>query len=162
MELTPEERQRIYQEEKSRLEGRQEQKLTPPSKKRRWWKLAFWAFFLFVAVMAILEAGQKPEPTAMSPEQVEAQKARYAGCTEKLKKAQELDMIHDMQSKGASFKVLVGPTFFTVPIDAKQGFGEVVNCVILKGGSGGISYDFVHWQTGKRVGSWNGYKVEMD
>jgi hypothetical protein len=37
-----------------------------------------------------------------------------------------------------------------------------VNCVVLEGGSGGISFDFLHWQTGKIVGSWNGYKVEMD
>lgn len=162
MELTPEERHRIYQEEKKRLEEREEQKLTPLPRKRRWWKWAFWAFFLFVFVMAMLEAGQKREPTPMSPEQVEAKRARYADCKEKLKKAQELEMIYDIQAKGASLKVLVGPTFFTVPIDTKQGFGEVVNCVILEGGSGGIPYPFIHWQTGKRVGSWNGYKVEMD
>ena len=58
--------------------------------------------------------------------------------------------------RGASIQVLVGPTYFTVPIDEKKGFAEVVNCVLLKGAGGGIAFDLVHWQTGMRVASWNG------
>lgn len=78
MEITPEERDRIYQEQKKRLGGRGKQTLTPLPRKRRWLKwvfLAFWAFFLFVFVMALLNARQKRTPTPMSPEQVEAQMA---------------------------------------------------------------------------------------
>lgn len=55
-----------------------------------------------------------------------------------------------------------GPTYFTVPIDEKKGFAEVVNCVLLKGAGGGIAFDLVQWQTGKRVASWNGYRLDVD
>lgn len=64
--------------------------------------------------------------------------------------------------RGASIQVLVGPTYFTVPIDEKKGFAEVVNCVLLKGAGGGIAFDLVHWQTGMRVASWNGYRLDVD
>lgn len=57
---------------------------------------------------------------------------------------------------------MVGPTYFTVPIDEKKGFAEVVNCVLLKGAGGGIAFDLVHWQTGMRVASWNGYRLDVD
>ncbi len=162
MELSPEERKRIYLEEKARLEEREQLKKPHTTKKRSRFKWVFLVLFAFVFVMAMLETGQKRAPVPKSEEEVQAEKARYANCEQKLKKAQELDMLYEIKAKGASIRVLVGPTFFSVPIDAKQGFAEVVNCVLLSGGSGGIPFDFVHWQTGKRVATWNGYRIDMD
>lgn len=169
MDLTPEERQRIYLEEKARVESRQrllEEAFPEPKKKSgrlKWWLLGFLGL---VIVGAILAQPNQPPPVAKTPAQVEADakatKATLKACEKKLEKAKELDMLYDLGARGAHIKVLVGPTYFNVPIDVKQGFAEAVNCVVMRGSGGGVSFDLIHWQTGKRVASWNGYKLVVD
>ncbi len=71
-------------------------------------------------------------------------------------------MLCDVGVRGTGIHVLVGLRYFTVPIDEKKGFAEVVNCILLKGADVGIAFDLVHWQTGTRVASWNGYRLDVD
>jgi hypothetical protein len=169
MELSPEERQRIYLEEKARLEARQQllQEGAKPKKARRfkfWWLLLL--FFGLIILASILDERSKPKPATQSPEQVAAEakatNQQFEDCKAKLEKAKELDLLYDIGARGASVHVLVGPTYFTVPIDAKQGFAATVNCVLMKGTGGGMPFDLIHWQTGKKVASWNGYKLNVD
>lgn len=120
-----------------------------------------------VAIVALVRGvSNPPKPAIQSPEQVaadaKAAQQQYKNCKSKLEKAKELDLLYDMGGRGASIQVLVGSTFFDVPIDAKQGFAATVNCVLMKGTGGGMPFDLMHWQTGKKVASWNGYKLTVD
>ena len=168
MELSPEERQRIYPEQKTRTETRQrlQQELSIKPKKSgrlRWWLIAIFGLIL---LGSLLEYKDKPPPaqkiSAHIESEAEATKAPHDACNAKLQRAKELDMLYDVGVREAGIQVLVGPTYFTVPIDEKNGFAEVVNCVLLNGAGGGIAFDLVHWQTGKRVARWNGYQLDID
>ncbi len=71
-------------------------------------------------------------------------------------------VLSDLKVKGSTFKVTVGPAFFTVPIDTQQEFARTVNCFFVKGANKGVSFDLIHWQTGKNVASWNGDRLDVD
>ena len=88
--------------------------------------------------------------------------ALYEICKGKLEQAKELDVLSDLNTKGSSIKVTVGSAFFTVPIDTQQEFARTVNCFFAKGADRGVSFDLIHWQTGKKVASWNGDRLDVD
>jgi hypothetical protein len=67
MEPSPEERQQIYLEEKARLEAREQLQPEKAPKKRSWVKRAFWIFFAFVFVMAMLETTKERPPINPKP-----------------------------------------------------------------------------------------------
>ena len=169
MELTPEERQRIYLEEKARLEAREQLLQETTQKPKKSSRLLLWilgAFFFSIVVANLAENQTKTKLSAKTPAQLDAEakavQKSYDACNAKLQKAKELDMLYDIVGRGARIQVLVGPTEFTVPIDAKKGFVEVVNCVMVKGTGGGVPFELIHWQTGKRVASWNGYRLDIE
>lgn len=129
------------------------------------------AFLVFITIAAIIAlvngVSNPPKPAAtQSPEQVaadaKAAQKEYKVCKSYLEKSKEAGLLYDMTARGASVKILVGPNFFTVPIDAKQNFASTVNCFLMQGTGGGMSFDLLHWQTGKKVASWNGYKLTVD
>jgi hypothetical protein len=167
MKLSPEERQPIYQE-KTSAEARQRLQQEPSNKPKKSGRLRWWLIVIFGLILlgSLLEYKAKPPPAQKTSAQIESEanttKATYDACNAKLQKAKELDMLSDVGVRGASIQVLVGPTYFTVSIDEKKEFAEIVNCVLLKGAGGGIAFDLVHWQTGKRVASWNGYRLDVD
>jgi hypothetical protein len=79
--------------------------------------------------------------------------ARLEQCRSKLKTAQKLDLLYGLDWNGrAEPKVTVGPTFFKIPIDAKEGFAETVNCFVMAGQDKFISFDLLDYRTGKPVG----------
>jgi len=125
-------------------------------------------FITILAVVALIEGVSNPPkpPATQSPEQVaadsKAAQKQYETCKTYLEKYRELGVLYDMKARGASIRVLVGPSFFTLPIDRKQNFAETVNCFLVNGTGGGISFDLLDWQTGKQVASWNGYKLSIE
>jgi hypothetical protein len=145
MKLSPEARKQV--EEKARLEGR-----------RRLMRPLLIVFGL-VFVVSLFVVRQSPEGHA--PDEKDA-KLHYDICKGKLKQAKELDVLSDLNAKGSSIKVTVGPAFFTVPIDTQQEFARTVNCFFVKGAGRGVSFDLIHWQTGKKVASWNGDRLDVD
>jgi hypothetical protein len=147
MKLSPNARQQV--EEKARL-GRQQRQL-------RLVKPLLVVFGL-VFVVSVFVVQQSPEKQAED----ENAKLHYAICKGKLEKAKELDVLSDLNAKGSSIKVTVGPAFFTVPIDIQQEFARTVNCFFVKGAGRGVSFDLIHWQTGKKVASWNGDRLDVD
>jgi hypothetical protein len=168
MELSPEERQRTYLEEKARAETRQPLQQELSIKPKKSGRLGFWLIAIFGLILlgSLLEYKDKPPPaqkiSAQIESEAEATKAPHDTCNAKLQRAKELGMLYDVGIREAGIQVLVGPTYFTVLIDEKKEFAEVVNCVLLKGAGGGIAFDLVHWQTGKRVARWNGYQLDVD
>ncbi|WP_242342704.1 hypothetical protein [Anaeromyxobacter terrae] len=49
-----------------------------------------------------------------------------------------------------------------MPIDAKEGFAETVNCFLMAGSTNHINFDILHWQTGKVIGrySWGSFEMK--
>jgi hypothetical protein len=94
-----------------------------------------------------------------------ADDARLKACQKKLKKAQELDMLVNIKVKTGHFDVIVGPTFYSVPFDAKEGFAETLNCLFNVGESGPKSLcndiRFINWRTGNEDGKYSWCKLEI-
>jgi hypothetical protein len=80
--------------------------------------------------------------------------ARFEECRAKLKKAHELDLLYDFTMDPAPH-VVVGPTFYTIPIDAKQGFADTVNCLVMAGKEGYMNFDLFDYRTGKVVAEYS-------
>ena len=145
MKLSPEARKQV--KEKARLEGRV--RLVRP----------LLVVFGLVFVVSVFVVRQSPEEQA--PDEKYA-KLHYDICKGKLKQAKELDVLSDLNAKESSIKVTVGPAFFTVPIDIQQEFARTVNCFFVKRAGRGVPFDLIHWQTGKKVASWNGDRLDAD
>jgi len=124
------------------------------------------AIIISVFLMGKIMESNDPPPVTKTPEQqqqdAKAVQETYDACNSRLEKAKEAGMLYDIGGRGASIKILVGPTYFEVPIDVKEGFAKVMNCVLVKGSGGGVPFEFIHWQTGKQVASWNGYKLKVE
>ena len=147
MKLSSKSRQQV--EEKARLEGPQRHlRLVRP----------LLVVFGLVFGASVFVAHQSPENQPAD----ENAKLHYEICKGKLKQAKELDVLSALNAKGSSFNVTVGPAFFTVPIDIQQEFARTVNCFFVKGAGRGVSFDLIHWQTGKKVASWNGDRLDVD
>ena len=145
MKLSTEARKQV--KEKVRLEGRV--RLVRP----------LLVVFGLVFVVSVFVVQQSPEKQA--PDENDA-KLHYDICKGKLEQARELDVLSDLNAKESRIKVTVGPAFFTVPIDTQQEFARTVNCFFVKGAGRGVSFDLIHWQTGKKVASWNGDRLDVD
>ena len=78
-----------------------------------------------------------------------ANDARLEDCRSKLKQAQKLEVLHDLQWKGSTLHVVAGPTYYKMPFDAKGGFADAVNCFAMVGKTGCINFDIKHWLNGK-------------
>lgn len=96
--------------------------------------------------------------------QANANDKRFEVCRSKLVVAQKLEMLYDFDWKPPREpKVIAGPTFFKVPIDAKEGFVESVNCFLAAGDEKKcINFDVRSWQTGKKVGRFSNCQFEMN
>ncbi|MEM5296935.1 hypothetical protein VSR82_21715 [Burkholderia sp. JPY481] len=88
---------------------------------------------------------------------------QFEVCRSKLKQAQKLEMLYDLDWKPPREpKVVAGPTFSKVGIDAKEGFAETVNCFLMAGQSGKyVNFDVLDWRTGKSVGRYSNGVLRM-
>lgn len=92
--------------------------------------------------------------TTLFFQSVNAHANKFEECKAKLMKAQKLGVLHNLDWKPPKEPyVVAGRTFFSMPIDAKEGFAETVNCFLM-GGEGGkcVNFNVLSWQTGKPVG----------
>jgi hypothetical protein len=89
---------------------------------------------------------------------------RFEACKAKLKLANETEVLYAFDWKPPSEpKVVVGPTFFQIPIDAKEGFVEKVNCFLTAGKEGQcVHFNVRSWETGKPVGRFANCRFEMN
>ena len=145
MKLSPEARKQV--KEKRRPEGHL--RLVRPL-------LVVFGLVFVVSIFVIRQSSEK-----QAPDEKDA-KLYYEICKEKLKQAKELDVLSDLNAKGSGIEVTVGPAFFTVPNDTQQEFARTVNCFFVKGADRGVSFDLMHWQTGKKIASWNGDRLDVN
>ena len=82
-----------------------------------------------------------------------AQTQRFEQCRAKLKKAQTLEVLYDLTwEKGREPRVVVGRIFMNLPIDAREGFAETVDCFLMTGDPKmHVNFNLLHWQTGRPV-----------
>lgn len=86
---------------------------------------------------------------AITSTSLHADDARLESCRSKLKQAQKLEVLYDLQWKGSTAHVVAGPTYYKIPFDAKEGFAETVNCFLLAGKSGCLTFEIKHYLSGK-------------
>lgn len=89
---------------------------------------------------------------------------KFEQCKAKLVRAQQLGMLYAFNWKPPKESyVVVGATFMEVPIDAKEGFAETVNCFLMAGETGKcMNFDVLHWQTGKAIGRFQNCRFRMN
>lgn len=92
-----------------------------------------------------------------------ASDSRFETCRQKLIQTQRLEVLYDLDWKlPEEPKVVVGPTFFRMPIDAKESFADNVNCFLMTGATGKcVSLNILHWQTGKAAGRFSNSRFNM-
>ena len=129
----------------------------------KWFLLILFGLMILATILDVKDKPtSRPKTAAQQETEAKAAQAHYDACNDKFQKAKELDMLHDISEKATGIQVLVGPTYFDVPIETQKGFVEAVNCVLIKGSGSGVPFDLIHWQTGKRVAQWNGSRLDVD
>ena len=89
--------------------------------------------------------------------------ARFEGCRDKLKSAQQLDLLSNMTFDKGIPKIWVGPTWYQLPIDAKEGFAETAACFFLAGDADkAIAFDIFDGQSGKKIARWQHTRLEVE
>lgn len=101
--------------------------------------------------------------TCVAPISARADDARFEKCKAKLVKASEIGVLYAFDWKPPKEPyVVAGATFIGMPIDAKEGFADTVNCFLMAGESGKyINFDVLHWQTGKAIGRFKNGRFAM-
>lgn len=99
---------------------------------------------------AVTQAAQPP-----------AADARFEDCRAKLKKAQQLELLYNLDYKGGVPLVVVGPTFYTVPFDTKQNFADTINCFLMTGEAKYINFDLRDYRTNEVVAVYRFGKLKM-
>lgn len=89
-----------------------------------------------------------------------ASETALENCRTKLKQAQKLDVLTDLQWKGPRLHVVAGRTYYTMPFHAKEGFADTVNCFAMAGKTGCLSFDILNWNTGKATDRYSGCKLK--
>ena len=92
----------------------------------------------------------------------EAQAMDVSKCKKALIQAKKLDMLYDVRAERIPIGILVGPTWFKVPIDAKEGFSAVVACVLGDGKNLCTPFDLLDYRTAKPVARWRMCKLQME
>ncbi len=142
-------------------------------KKRRWLikgLLIFVGFlFLMSAISNYSTKGAAVKNGSSSAQRVASEadpkkEQRFEECRSKLKKAQKLDLLHDLDWKSGSVKprVVVGPTFYRADFSAKQAFAKTVNCFLMGGSTDVINFDLLDWRTEKRVARFKYGELKMN
>ncbi|HLZ07509.1 MAG TPA: hypothetical protein VKT80_02905 [Chloroflexota bacterium] len=108
----------------------------------------------FLSIVAILSTGSRPKSAAASPAERAQQNARFDSCREKLEKARKIDLLYDLTLDPRP-RVLVGPTFFEIPLDAKQGFADTVNCFVMAGKDEHVNFPLLDYRTGRVVAEYS-------
>jgi predicted nucleic acid-binding Zn ribbon protein len=137
-------------------------------KRFRWSVILITVILALLAVMMLGKIGEhapaemtESEKKANAKFAIEANK-RFEECRAWLKKDQLSGLIYDLEWKRAMPKVVVGSTFYSIPIDEKQGLADRVNCFLNAGKGSYIDFDILDWQTGKRVAQYSLGRLKMD
>lgn len=99
----------------------------------------------------------KPSPDDQAKKQLKL-------CNDKIKKAQELDVLYKIEAGSSGVThVYVGPTFYSVPIDTKQSVLDYVDCWATNGRADKSSILVLHdSRTGKRIGKYEFGRLKLN
>lgn len=87
----------------------------------------------------------------------------FEACRQKLVLAQKSNVLYDLDWKlPAEPRVVIGPTFYTMPFDAKENFALTINCFLMTGKSSYVNFDLLDWQTNKKIGRFSNGKLKLD
>lgn len=122
-------------------------------------------FFVVASLIfgAACSSNVPPPPPAPPPSaSTAASEARFEECREKLKQAQKLDVLYNLDMQRGSPLVVVGPTFYNMPFDAKQNFADTINGFLMAGENKFINFDLLDYRTNKVVAKYRYGKLKME
>ena len=155
MELTPEERQKIYEEEKARLEARKAREVeTPVGKAGRGGLLGCLGLIGGTLVLTLIISLLPKSEKTQAPHYSESQLLNDINSSSEIEQLKQAGIIYDVRSYGSGVYVLVGSTFYSLSFDQKKGALMMVASVVGKarGGDQFVLYDY---QTNKDIGYWS-------
>lgn len=94
----------------------------------------------------------------------------YAGekefqiCKKKLVGAQTADLLYNLDWKPPQEPlVVVGPTFYRIPFDAKENFVRTINCFLTAGKQDAtvVNFDILDYRTNKKVARFSYGELEI-
>ena len=88
--------------------------------------------------------------------------ARMMNCAGQVAAALKSKMLDTVRPEGQDIRVVAGPGFFKAKLPDRQRIIANINCLAAGGNGGAITFDVLHWQTGKRIGQFAAGKFEMD
>lgn len=175
-ELTPEERDRIYQEEKARHEARQRLAEQDAEAKKKskfgWGKYFLWVIGVVVAIQAIAY-GSASYKAALAPEEPSAPPPRVATLDKsEAKQAERHKLIQQLITQGIFSKVeqpsslphvYVRRAFYELDIDTKKSFLGVVYAYYFDGSDPSSALVRIFdARTGKQVGTFSQLGLRID
>lgn len=115
-----------------------------------------WALISILILSSLPAAQNKPKRSATD--------VRFEACRSKLKKAKQLDVLYDLSWQlPREPRVLVGPTFFNIPVDAKEGFADTVNCFLAAGASDKcVNFNLLDWRTGNAIARYSSCRLKVN
>ncbi len=99
---------------------------------------------------------------AESQANVKIAEARMMNCAGEVAAALKSKMLDTVRPEGQGIRVVAGPGFFKAKLPDRQRIIANVNCLAAGGNGDAITFDVLHWQTGKRIGQFAAGKFEMD
>lgn len=94
-----------------------------------------------------------------------ASDAQFRSCQAKLEKAQQIELLADIELRTGRVDVTVGPTFYDIPFHAKTGFAETLNCFLNAGETGSKKacneIRFIDWRSGNAIGKYSRCKLVL-
>ena len=102
-------------------------------------------------------------PAAKNASPANAKEKRLEECRSKLKLAADLKLLYDLDWKSPEEPyVVVGPTFYDVPIDVKEGVAQTVSCFVNAGDTEHrVPFDLLDWKTGKPIARFSRGKLSV-
>ena len=123
------------------------------------------AKILYAKIKDITEAAKKHEAVQVKASEKKLKdysQKKFEGCRAKLKKAQKLDLLNNMDFQGGIPLVVVGPTFYRVDYVTKQGLADTINCFLMTGEDKYINFDMLDYRTNKVVAKYSYGKLQME
>jgi hypothetical protein len=120
------------------------------------------AILLLLAFLFACSSGSRDKTKEYkTQDQLAAEDRKFEECRTKLKKANELSLLYNMDIIEGRPLVVVGPTFYRIPFDAKEVFAETVNCFLVAGTNKLAEFELLDYRTHKVVAVYHWGKLEM-
>ncbi len=178
MELTPEEKHRIYLEEKARVEaqarvqaerqavdkaaGLAAKQAREQRRLRIWGPIIVGILILFIWSISTSDPSRQSPSSSPPSSSSESNKPSSPSCDlPAAEKIVDRAFASGLLTEVRKLQIYVGPAWHELPLHAKENLDTMVQCVAMKGGDGRIMLSYHDGRTGKQIAT-STYKFKME